>query len=306
MRSIKSAADGRLAGLVLAAFLTMPQASWAEGAKPVVTLFSGDRTFCTRLFHDAHRIEYIAPMLPSPPLILREDTRPEAVKKRQGNRGLDRNAVYIVDQWLERPYKDIHRIFGTKGWRAKLFRPGTPRPPPGRAMAYTLHYAPDEYWAKLARLNPNFLVHDYWPSPEKTKPPQGAKWFALYAVDLDGDGQAEHVLHRRFDGPGTRHFYFHAHHFDLINLQTGKMKTILVHEDIAEQRYTYIRYRRHVYLMVQDVDVPNPYVSIQATMWNPQTKRLDRSICTFRGTNDFREIWRRGLRLKSPSKETGK
>jgi len=276
------------AALAFAALILAANKGVAD--EPIVVL-ARDKAFCARLARETDRLEFVAPILKMPKIERYFDTR----KHEYQDYYIDTNRLYFIDRTLANPKADLDRILKQKDWRKRLFNPGSPVPPTNRRLGYKLVYDGSGKWRALDRLAPDFLLRK-WKSEDEPVANQAPDWYAIYAVDLNGDGVREHVLHRRFEGQGGNKVPSDYQYLDIIDIKTGKRMRIVEDRNLygGNDLLKFVRYRGRVYLTGKTAFA----IWFGATIGNSKRRNRIGSNCIFYKIKSFYEIGQRKLTIR--------
>jgi len=274
----------------LASTVLLLAANNAAADEPIEVL-ARDKPFCSRLAREVDRMEFIEPILKMPKFERHFDTRKHEYQEYY----IETNRLYFIDKTLANPKADLDRILKRKDWRKRLFNPGSPVPPTDRRLGYKLVYDASGKWRALERLAPDFLLTKE-KLEDQTVAIQAPDWYAIYAVDLKGDGVRERVLHRRFEARGGNKSPSAIQYFDRFDFKTGKKKQILEEWNLDgnTELMKYVRYRGRIYL----TGVSAVSTWIGDAIGDPKRRYRSRSICIFYKISSLYEIGQRKLNIK--------
>lgn len=274
----------------LASTVLLLAANNAAADEPIEVL-ARDKPFCARLAREVDRMEFIEPILKMPKFERHFDTRKHEYQEYY----IETNRLYFIDKTLANPKADLDRILKRKDWRKRLFNPGSPVPPTDRRLGYKLVYDKGGKWRALDRRAPGFLLRKEKLEGEPVAD-QAPDWYAIYLVDVDGDGVREHVLHRRFEGRGGNKAPSAYQYFDRFDFKSGGKKRLLEKWNLGGdiELFKYVRYRSRVYLT--GTNVVSTWIG--DVIGGSKRRYESRSICIFYKIDSFYEIGQRKLIIR--------
>lgn len=273
------------------AFVALILAASGSAADEAIVVLARDKAFCARLARETDRLEFVAPVLIMPKIERYFDTR----KHGESTYYIWTNRLYFIDKTLANPKADLDLILKQKDWRKRLFDLTNRAPPANRRLGYKLVYDASGKWRALDRLAPDFLLRKEKLEDEPVVN-QAPNWYAIYAVDLNGDGVREHVLHRRFEGRGGNKAPSAYQYFDRFDLKTGKKKRLVEkwNLDGDTDLLKYVQYRGCVYLT--GTNVVSTWLG--EVIGDSRRRYESRSICIFYKIDSFYEIGQRKLIIR--------